>query len=104
MRPSPARGCSKERKVGELGGRRMMRVWRRLDLWAARVNPGLVVVAAVLALVDGSIVLGKQAARPLPAAPAALVAEASARRPESAPPGAKVAEARPPARLIYTRP
>jgi hypothetical protein len=56
----------------------MMKLWRRLDRWAARVNPGLAIVAVVLALVDGSIALGQHATRPLPtdwgAAQAALAA------------------------------
>jgi hypothetical protein len=91
-----------------------MRIWRRLDRWAARVNPGLAVVAAVLALVDGSIVLGKQATRPLTMDRAARIAAVSSRRPvaaprqdpdhDQAPPAAKVAEARPSIRQIYAAP
>jgi hypothetical protein len=79
-------------------------MWRRLDRWAARVNPGLLVVAAVLALVDGSIVLGKQATRPVPMDRAALVAAAAQPEHDAAPPAAKVAEARPPARQFYAAP
>jgi len=88
-----------------------MRMWRRLDRWAARVNPGLAVVAAVLALVDGSIVLGQQATRPLDIDRVARVAPPP-RRPAAAPrqdgaespPAAKVAEARPSLRQIYAGP
>jgi hypothetical protein len=89
-----------------------MRIGRRLDRWAARVNPGLAVVAAVLALVDGSIVLGKQATRPIEHAARAAAAAprhpAAAREtPHEAPhalPAAAIAEARPSAREIYTIP
>jgi hypothetical protein len=88
-----------------------MRIWRRLDRWAARVNPGLAVVAAVLALVDGSIVLGKQATRPLTIDRMARVA-AAAQQPAVGPrhddgesaAAAKLAEARPSIRGIYTAP
>jgi hypothetical protein len=81
----------------------MMRLWRRLDRWAARVNPGLAIVAVVLALVDGSIVLGQQATHPLPtdwaAAQAALstpppAASAPQRAQHDPAPDPKLADAR----------
>lgn len=89
-----------------------MKVWHRLDRWAARVNPGLVIVAVVLALVDGSLVLANQATRPLPMDRASIAAVAAVRsetafRPEprrGPAQDAKIAEARPPLRAIYASP
>jgi hypothetical protein len=84
-----------------------MRSWQRLDHWAARVNPGLAVVAIVLTLVDGSIMLGRQAARPLPMDRAASgsrqTAAVEATRHEP-PHDSTVAAAKPSFRRIYTLP